>query len=77
MTPEVLVAIGITLTTSGLSGAAVWGAARTRLKNVENTARELATRVTKHEDEDVAQHTEIVQRLTRMETLLESIDKRI
>ena len=69
------VLIGIVSFVGGAGGA--WGATRSRLHTVERKAEALTQNVRDHEDADVKQHTEIVQRLTRIETLIESIDKRV
>jgi hypothetical protein len=58
-------------------GGVAWGSARTRIRVVEKTADALDVRVTEHNAADVLQHTIIVQRLTRIETLLEQINKRV
>jgi len=54
-----------------------WGASRARLARTEEDVLALTKIVGVHQDEDTAQHTSIVQRLTRIETLLTTIDSKL
>lgn len=67
------VAFGLTaLTTMGAAGGA-WGATRTRIKRTEADIAELEASQRAHEQQDMVQHTDMVQRLTRIETLVKGI----
>ena len=75
--PLELVALGITVAGSGLTGAAVWGAARTRLNRVEADMRAVEADLVKHKETDTMQHTDMVQRLARIETIVQRIDQKL
>ncbi len=53
------------------------GMARTSIRRNAADIEGLDVRITEHAASDVSQHTQIVQRLTRIETLLERINKRV
>lgn len=76
MEPELL-AMGMTVVGAVAGGGVAWGSARARIRNVETITNDIDITLTEHKAEDVSQHTQIVQRLTRIETLLQQINKRV
>ena len=68
-------AVGVLSAAGGAGGA--YGAVRTRLRRAETDVDELETKISEHAKADTEQHTEIVQRLTKIETILERIEQKV
>jgi len=72
-----MLAFGITAVSSVAAAGGAWGATRARIRRTEEDIVDLQDDATAHEKQDIAQHTQIVQRLSSIETLLREIDKRV
>ena len=69
LTTAALIAIG----TTALGGGVAWGTRGAQVKNVKEDVVEIKADFKEHEAEDRVIHTEIVDRLARIETKIDAL----